>query len=123
MSVTRLSVKNGNLSVRRRGPTDIICPIGKLLSGLTFGAPCKALSISDLTIFRVAEITTLKSAKVLSYSDLRVTLKGLICVCGGVLCVENVLWRYENIFMRKKWCEFRCLILIPPPEKSTFPKI
>lgn len=52
MSVTRLSVKNGNLSVRkrfspdklyfkltlsvrRRGPTDKICPIGKLLSGLT----------------------------------------------------------------------------------------
>lgn len=105
MSVIRLSVKNGNLSVRkrfspdklyfwtylsvrRRGPTDKICPIGKLLSGLTFhlsvlmrvvvsvsavtswrvvsgsvllpisfqyvfGAPCKILSISDLTIFRV----------------------------------------------------------------------
>ncbi len=31
------------------------------------------LSISDLTVFRVAEITTLKSAKVLSYSDLCVT--------------------------------------------------
>lgn len=39
-----------------------------------FGAPCKVLSISDLTVFRVAETTTLKSAKVLSYSDLRVTL-------------------------------------------------
>ena len=39
-----------------------------------FGAPCKVLSISDLTVFRVTEITTLKSAKVLSYSDLRVTL-------------------------------------------------
>lgn len=39
-----------------------------------FGAPCKALSVSDLTVFRVAETITLKSAKVLSYSDLRVTL-------------------------------------------------
>lgn len=40
-----------------------------------FGAPCKVLSISDLTIFRVTETTTLKSAKVLSYSDLHVTPK------------------------------------------------
>lgn len=32
------------------------------------------LNINDITIFRVAEIITLKSAKVLSYSDLRVTL-------------------------------------------------
>lgn len=39
-----------------------------------FGAPCKVLSISDLTVFRVAETTTLKSAKVLSYSDLCVAL-------------------------------------------------
>ena len=40
-----------------------------------FGAPCKVLSISDLIIFRVAETTTLKSVKALSYSDLRVTQK------------------------------------------------
>ena len=32
------------------------------------------LNINDITIFRVAEIITLKSAKVLSYSDLRVAL-------------------------------------------------
>ena len=38
-----------------------------------FGAPCIVLSISDLTVFRVAETITLKSAKVLSCSDLRVT--------------------------------------------------
>ncbi len=38
-----------------------------------FGALCKVLSISDLTVFRVAKTTTLKSAKVLSCSDLRVT--------------------------------------------------
>ncbi len=29
------------------------------------------LNVNDITIFRVAKITTLKSAKVLSYSDLR----------------------------------------------------
>lgn len=40
-----------------------------------FGAPCKALSVSDLTVFRVAETITLKSAKVLSCSDMRVTPK------------------------------------------------
>lgn len=41
-----------------------------------FGVPCKVLSISDLTVFfRVTETTTLKSAKVLSCSDLRVTPK------------------------------------------------
>lgn len=39
-----------------------------------FGAPCKVLSISDLTVSGVAETTTLKSVKVLIYSDLRVTL-------------------------------------------------
>lgn len=39
-----------------------------------FGVPRKVLSISDLTVFGVAETTTLKSAKALSYSDLRVTL-------------------------------------------------
>ena len=32
------------------------------------------LNINDITIFRVTEISTLKSAKVLSHSDLRVTL-------------------------------------------------
>ena len=32
------------------------------------------LNVNDITIFRVAKITTLKSAKVLSYSDLRVAL-------------------------------------------------
>lgn len=39
-----------------------------------FGAPRKVLSISGLTVFRVTETITLKSTKVLSYSDLRVTL-------------------------------------------------
>lgn len=39
-----------------------------------FGAPCKVLSISNLTVFRVAETTTRKSVKVLIYSDLRVAL-------------------------------------------------
>ena len=32
------------------------------------------LNVNDITIFRVAKIATLKSAKVLSYSDLRVAL-------------------------------------------------
>lgn len=34
------------------------------------------LKVNDITIFRVAKITILKSAKVLSYSDLRIALNG-----------------------------------------------
>lgn len=70
LSETRLSVKNGNmsvrkrfspdklyfeltLSVRRRGTTDKICPIGKLLSGLTF-----YLSVLMRVVVSVSAVTS-----------------------------------------------------------------
>lgn len=42
-----------NLSVRRRGPTDKICPIGKLLSGLTFH-----LSVLMRVVLSVSAVTS-----------------------------------------------------------------
>ncbi len=48
-----------------------------LLAITSLDTDCAArnlLNINDVTIFRVAETTTLKSAKVLSYSDLRIAL-------------------------------------------------
>lgn len=70
MSETRLSLKCGNLSVRkrfipdklyfeltlsvrRRGTTDKICPIGKLLSGLTFH-----LSVLMRVVVSVSAVTS-----------------------------------------------------------------
>lgn len=45
---------------------------GKLFSGRRTCAPCKALNISDLTVFRVEQTATLKTIKTLVFRELRV---------------------------------------------------
>ncbi len=54
----------------------VVLSMGNIMchTGDTFGAPCKALSISNIAIFRVAKIPTLKTPKAVIISDLRVAL-------------------------------------------------
>ena len=51
----------------------------------TFGAPCKVLSISNIAIFRVTKILTLKMAKCLLLSYLQVAL----CVSELQVCTAT----------------------------------
>ena len=51
----------------------------------TFGAPCKVLSISNIAIFRVTKIPTLKMVKCLLLSYLQVTL----CVAELQVCTAT----------------------------------
>mgnify|MGYP000080404258 CR=1 FL=1 len=55
----------------------------------TFGAPCKALSISNIAIFKVAKIPTLKTSKVVINSDLH-----------AVSCVPNIGNLFSGLYKR-----------------------
>lgn len=59
----------------RVADTQMSIIFGKLFSGRRTCAPCKALNISDLTVFRVEQTATLKTIKTLVFRELRAAPK------------------------------------------------